>query len=374
MPTTQTPTPHLPLPRDITTDILTRSLSCPPACALALLCPDWSLCRRRNPALEAVLRTTRVDTYTLPLDSTKEKGIISTTFDHAEADHIGLGLPCMRDPREKYGPRSGMPRDLRRELVRRWVGGSVVAVSQREEPMRVGPLWGVDLEGMGEGVALLREERAVGLLPYEDDLVVLGRTGRVAVCGVDWREKEALPPSLEGGEGEYLYERMRHLVVNSVLGLAEVEAEELGLLPGTWCAQTRRNLLYLQDRLEYERVAHLRLRWGALERLETLALDLRGYSLPTHGYFYDADVVELARSLQGKGLKLLVIAGLRSWRFYPGFEPADIAEAEGGKWDPTLAAWVSEKRGRGINWFKMFKGALRPGGRLVFVDKSNGKW
>lgn len=93
--------PH-PLPDDITTKILAQSISAP-VCGLALLCPEWGVCDRPRPDLQHIMRTTRVDTYTLPLDPpthTEPYGTISTTFDHTEWDHILL--PFMRDPREVY--------------------------------------------------------------------------------------------------------------------------------------------------------------------------------------------------------------------------------------------------------------------------------
>ncbi|AEO53932.1 hypothetical protein MYCTH_2106715 [Thermothelomyces thermophilus ATCC 42464] len=425
----------LPLPANIAADILARSLRRAPRCALDLLCPEWSLCRRPNRALEAVLRTTRVDTYTLPCPefgsgpgpapapetgTGPETGQIETAFDHDPAKCEGRGRYCIllevvQDPREVFGGGGGgggsLPRDLQRELVRRWAGGSVVVVSQRREPPVLGPLWARDLRrkgddeeekeeggGGGGGKAeriILREERAVGLVPYEDDFVIevggrggeeeeeeeeeqeKGRAAREMVCGVDWYEKDALPAAsagdAEGGTPTpvYLFGKIRHLVVNCVPALARVEAEDLGMMPATRCAQTRRNLEYLEERLEYERRAHLRVRWDAMERLETLCLDLRGFSMPEHGYLDVEDVLQLARSLRGKRLKLLVIAGLRSFRSYHGFDPEKMADVEEGTWNPRLGAWVSKKKGVGINWWKMFEGAVRPGGRLVFVDKSN---
>ncbi|KAL2183742.1 hypothetical protein L209DRAFT_766436 [Thermothelomyces heterothallicus CBS 203.75] len=408
----------LPLPVNIAADILARSLRRPPRCALDLLCPEWSLCRRRNRALEAVLRTTRVDTHTLPCPefgpgpapgpapapetgtgtgTGPEMGQIETAFDHDPPKCGGRGrgggsgrycipLEVMQDPREVFGGGGGggggsLPRDLQRELGR---GGGG----------RGGRGGGGGGGGGGKAERIiLREERAVGLVPYEDDLVIevggrggeeeeqeeqeqeKGGAAREMVCGVDWYEKDALPAASagdgEGGTPVYLFGKIRHLVVNCVPALAGIEAEDLGMMPATRCAQTRRNLEYLEERLEQERRAHLRVRWDAMERLETLCLDLRGFSMPEHRYLYVEDVLQLARSLHGKRLELLVIAGLRSFRSYHGFDPEKMADVEEGMWNPGLGAWVSKKKGVGINWWKMFEGAVRPGGRLVFVDKSN---
>lgn len=385
------------LPPDIITDILTRNLTQPPACALALLCPEWFLChrRRRHPYLQTVLRTTRIDTYTLAADPDRDPdqpqrgGTVSTSFGHAPGGGACLCLPYMNDPRpmmeEKKdgGGGGGLPGYYRREVVRRWAGKSVVVVSQRDAPALVGPLWAGDWtpEAVGRMV-ILREEGAVRLLPYEDDLRECFDAGggggeeEVAVYSVDGREKDALPKIGSGYGGDdggprYLFQRLRHLVVNSVPALADVEATELGMLPSTWGPGVTRNLACLAERLEYERRAHLLLRWNALERLETLCLDLRGYSLSEDRYLHDEDVVSLARSLSGKSLRLLVIAGLRSWGRYPGPFALGIAEVESAVWDSVRRVWMSEKRGEGISWWHMFREAVRPGGQLVFVDKQN---
>ena len=160
-------------------------------------------------------------------------------------------------------------------------------------------------------------------------------------------------------------------MVNSVPALAGVEADDFGTMPTVWQPPVSRNLLLLGERLEYERRANLLMRWGALERLETLFLDLRGYTMPNNRFLYFEDVLELALALEGQGLQLLVIAGLRSWRAYPGPEPLGIDEVEGGVWSPEDGVWVSERRCRATNWWREFRRAVRPGGRLVFVDRDD---
>ncbi|KAK4152452.1 hypothetical protein C8A00DRAFT_34868 [Chaetomidium leptoderma] len=387
------------LPPDIVTDILTAHITCPPVCALALLCPEWNLCSRRNPALEAILRTTRVDTYTLPplhhpathnYESSQVSGgpgTISTTFDHAAQDH--LCLPLLRDPREtmmmeEEGGRRLLPRYYRRELVRRWAGRSVVMASQRLN-LSLGPLCGSWLSSPEavEGLLVLRERKTVRLLPFGDDFVVSSREEGERVHGVEGWEKDRLPAVFSGedhqgdGDGDgggprYLFQRLRHLVVNCVPAFAGLEAFDLGTVPSTWDLQASRNLVCLAERLEYERLANLLLRWDALERLESLCLDLRGHTLPKNRYLYVEDVVGLAQSLAGKGLGLLVVAGLRSCGWYPGPYALTMDEVEGGVWDASLEAWVSERGQKEVNWWKMFKPAVRPGGRLVFVDRDDG--
>lgn len=238
---------------------------------------------------------------------------------------------------------------------------------------------------------LLRGEGVVRLCPFEDDYLgrvrgggdgegekggklVFGVERGEVVYGVDGGVKDSLPGGerSEGGAPRYLYQRLRHLVVNTVPALAGVQADDLGTVPSVWLPAASRNLVYLAERLDYERRANLLMRWDALESLETLFLDLRGYSMPETRFLYFGDVVRLAQGLAGKRLKLLVIAGLRSWRDYPGTEPLGIDEVEGGVWDPEDRVWVNASGGRAVNWWRAFARAVRPGGRLVFVDREDG--
>jgi hypothetical protein len=268
----------------------------------------------------------------------------------------------------------------RRELTKRWLDSSVVVVSQElcdEDPcMGVGPLWRGRWEvGEVERMVILREKKkgvAMGLLPFEDDDVAEEEGIDEIVFSVDGGEKEVLPGSSDGdgGDREYLFRRVRHLVVNTVPALAEVDASDLAMSPSTWTTEASQNLVALTERLEYERRANLLLRWDALERLESLFLDLRGYSLPRGARFlYEHDVARLAASLAGKRLALLVVAGLQSWYAYRGPDVLGIEEVEAGVWDAQREVFVDPGRGGCVNWWKMFKPAVRPGGRLVFVDK-----
>ena len=98
-------------------------------------------------------------------------------------------------------------------------------------------------------------------------------------------------------------------------------------------------------RLEYERKANLRMRWRAMERLESLCLDLRGYTYPGAQYIRVDEVVDIAHSLSGMNLEVLVIAGLRSWGESPGPGVLSIEEVERGTWEAGSRAWVDEGRG-----------------------------
>ncbi|KAH6650220.1 hypothetical protein F5144DRAFT_555623, partial [Chaetomium tenue] len=122
----------------------------------------------------------------------------------------------------------------------------------------------------------------------------------------------------------------------------------------------------LRQTLHCERTAYLWVRWDKMERLESLFLDLRGYSMHPRTLF-DEDVAYIARRLSENPLELLVIAGLRSWRFYPGPDPATMEEVVMGEMDPDFRVWRTYGYGTDINVFKTFRAAVRPGGRLVLM-------
>lgn len=148
--------------------------------------------------------------------------------------------------------------------------------------MGYGQALGICPVGVMEGLLLLREEGAMGLVPFEDDVEAGGDGDGRRVYAVDRREKERLPRTGlcscddgEGGGSRYLFQRLRHLVANTVPELAELKPD-----PSTRDLATTRHVEYLDARLEYKRKANLRMRWRAMERLESLCLDLRGYIYP----------------------------------------------------------------------------------------------
>jgi hypothetical protein len=158
---TTTNKPLSTLPPDILIDILTASITHPPTtCALSFLCPEWHLCNHPNPPhhrhrhhyLESLLRKTRIDTYTLPLNPS-ESGSVSTSFSHSAQEHESFCLPFLSDPR-RYGQnrkdKNGCAELLdalpaggyyQRELLRQWASKSVVVISQEVNTNSVGPLW-----------------------------------------------------------------------------------------------------------------------------------------------------------------------------------------------------------------------------------------
>ncbi|KAL2123204.1 hypothetical protein VTJ04DRAFT_3659 [Mycothermus thermophilus] len=269
----------------------------------------------------------------------------------------------MEDPRE----RPDIPDCMRAEMMRIWAREGVLAVPRRPQAELLRQML---VKGWER--PLLREE-ALRLLPWEDDeRAVDGR-----VVSVDGSEKERIEGTDDddggggsgsgGREGEegvrYVYQELRHLVVNSVMYDYQVgrgrpgSSRIINLHGNTFAVPTPDSEVsapWGSGELEIERRrCAIGLRWDALEKLETLCLDLRGYSLRRWPSCIKWEEVEqLARALQGKGLGLLVLAGLRSYGLFPGPEPLEFGEGglAGGK------------------WLQMFEGAVRPGGRIVLVD------
>ncbi len=346
--------PHL--PTEVLLDVFTAGLTHPDACALSLLCPDWALCSHNHAnttpptpnqtkllALQALLRTTRVDTYTLPAEG-EAHGKVTTSFDHASNPNTEhLWLPQMDDPRSQ----PDVPTEwIRAELTRRWVSGSGTVV--------------VSLPRLVSHYMLSPQRKEERLLPYEEDTVTVDtQQGKVTrVTGRDGWEKEGPVGEVEeGGELRYWYQRLRGLVVTREWLRGD------GAVPQGWRTVEGRDVL-----------ANLKVRWEEMGRLEVLCLDLRRGGGPEPEYMRNLELARLAQSLKGRGLALLVIAGLRSDASYPGGEASGVAEVEDGRWDARRRVWRkgSDERGDDINWWKTFGEAVRPGGRLVFVDKRDG--
>ncbi|KAL2132301.1 hypothetical protein VTI74DRAFT_3964 [Chaetomium olivicolor] len=225
-----------------------------------------------------------------------------------------------------------MPAYYHRELAKHWAAESVVVLGHRVH--NIGPLWAKIPREIVEETVLLRDFRGVGwwlagwwrlrmIISREKSGGrgwrwggeewwklkrggAMGAPGGVGAAGesrksgvgtagrvysVDGQEKVRLPPLAGGGDDEggrvYLFQRVRHLVVNAVPKLVELEEYELGWLPSRWGVEASRNLVRLEHRLTYERKANFLLRWHAMERLESLFLDLRAYSLPKVKHLYD---------------------------------------------------------------------------------------
>jgi len=363
------------LPAELKSQVLTQRYTEPPVCAFHIFTPGWGICQRQHGDLEKLLRHTRFDTYTSPT-SPGQKGTITTTFDHGKADH--LYLPMMEDPRglEELGP------FFQRELARAWLK-SLIQIEHLQPEL--GPLLDEELEFE----RMLRDYEALTLLPYEDDwafrpLLEVGNP-ILSVSDAESPErnwKDVLPLTVPGEPSNPYYKHIRHLMLNTPMEVWRMTVRDVVTMPisGQLTPTAQSILNKVNYALCLERSQCLRVQWRRLEALDTLFLDLRGYSW---GFTTDddeglapRDVVYLAHSLveSTPNLKMLVIAGLRSYMLYTGINPLNIETAEAGTImvNPfTDQEYFGASTRDGINWIMMFRAALRPGGKLILVDRQS---
>ncbi|KAK0656639.1 hypothetical protein B0T16DRAFT_487931 [Cercophora newfieldiana] len=368
------------LPAELVSQILIqRYTKSSAACALHHFVPGWDICQRKNRGLEAMLRLTRVDTYTVPL--LDEDYTVTTRFDHGDDDHIHF--PAMEDVRDLHelGP------FYHRELAKRWLSECLIPV-EHQKP-QVGPVWGGDLTAPDR---MLRDDKTLSLLPYKDDqfyrfFAEIGNPILKKDPDSPERNGKDLIPLVEPvGPDEAskpYYEMLRHLMINTPMDVWRMSVRDMVMMPDSrgLTPSEERNLNNLDSALSSERSACLELDWRRLKGLETLFLDLRGYSLgfsrgddrPLGLGFLGVSVLAKTLMLYRGGLKMLVIAGLRSYKLYPGAQELDI-ETEidhTRETDPDtgMRYLASSTAKDGCNWFMMFRVAVRPGGKLIFVDK-----
>ncbi|KAK0731477.1 hypothetical protein B0H67DRAFT_74916 [Lasiosphaeris hirsuta] len=354
------------LPPELITKILLARFTQPPVCAFHLLAPGWNICQREYRELQKTIKVARVDTYIVPAKG--HQGEISSTFDHEECDHIFL--PVMEDPR-KFEALSPF---YHRELVREWASNTLIVVAQQAR-------WVESLlANIKDTDCLLRSPETMCLLPYEEERYTRTPTDDTHSHSTNASDdvdagKDRLPvlSTIEQNEtSKFCFQLIRHLMLNTSPRLMGARAEEFGALPSTPATGiTRRNVQMIEELLWSERKTWLELDWGRLERLETLFIDVRNYgSGIVEGVDAD-DLYEMAESLSGKNLKLLVIAGLRSYKLFPGVELLNIEEVE--RWETDSGETQAGRSLDGYNWWLVFRDAVRPGGKLVFVDKRVGE-
>ncbi|KAK3354615.1 hypothetical protein B0H65DRAFT_19135 [Neurospora tetraspora] len=181
--------------------------------------------------------------------------------------------------------------------------------------------------------------------------------------------KKHLSPEPPNQEPWFLYRHIRHLMITSNPCLnftTGIDYERFGTIPPTDppVGTVLANMTAVQGRVFFEHMVPLYVDYQALTNLETLYLDLRNIRKRSSGttLFQMREVLQLARRLEGKNLRLLVIAGLRTHgAAWWGERELDIEEIEGmeeqnpGDWDD-------------VNWLVEFRRALRPGGKLILVD------
>ncbi|KAI1136909.1 hypothetical protein F5Y05DRAFT_419831 [Hypoxylon sp. FL0543] len=319
------------LPPEVLSRILSRAMDSDPICAFDLLVPDWSVCKRENPLIEKYLEMTRVVTYTRGSD--RKASSLTVNFDHNDRDHIFLPMKSLDDRLLR------LSKTCHNDAVRSFFqeGTQVFHFSTDSVPENVGD---ESFLNYTERAFPIRGRRTLDIIPFDDE------TAR--------SPKKVMP------DGEtHLYKILRHVVIHSPLSLMDVDAR---IVVGPESQINDVNLEALDIDIDFDRAAAMWLSWSQMPKLESVLLDLRIYShdLNTNrGIVGKNEIIRQAREMgRWLRLKLLVIAGLQSYTFetsYHSYTAKRIEKDEEIDGEP--------------NWIKIFMAAVRPGGRLILIDR-----
>ncbi|KAK4205265.1 hypothetical protein QBC40DRAFT_271384 [Triangularia verruculosa] len=223
--------------------------------------------------------------------------------------------------------------------------------------------------------------------------------------------------SADPDERQYLFKRIKYLMINTTPTWATMGPSRL--LGQRWNFLARGSTGWpgqeiTADGEEFVRrwedfgnwwVAEIanqfKIDWKEMPRLQEVYLDLRGLNIPVRmegesfiyvrcwsGFLLRSFVAKLAKSMSGLHLRRLTIAGLRSYVGKYGYDASSMRDETLNENDLTRGFWDDERelfvdesfcgevdeagngvKTRFINWWMMFVTAVRPGGKLVFVDR-----
>ncbi|KAF2972962.1 hypothetical protein GQX73_g479 [Xylaria multiplex] len=319
------------LPPEIMTMVIKRLVADKPRCALNFVVPDWDICRRKNLEHDIMPKNTRIVTYTRGMGI--QVGSLSCKFDHGDEDHI-------LTPVAKFNQNvAAVNENFSWEYITR---------SYRSHTHVF--VLGIDNlpgEGVGElpeddwrNLMPLRNKRVRDILPFDDEPSDTVKT-----------RASSIPTPI--------YQDLRHIVVHSPLKLMEENAHKLSM-EGDIDNQDRMEAF--NHALDLDRSAHLWLSWSRMPKLESIFLDLRFYShsLNTERrclskYQIIERAEEMGHYLQ---LKVLVLVGLQSYSFHMEYDSMKVRHVE------ELDTIHNEP-----NWIKIFRPAVREGGKIILVDK-----
>lgn len=303
------------LPVELQHRVLSELLPVSTACALELFVPDWGVCAHATDPVNEIYDLQRVDVYTRGIGG--GRGKLDSRAHHGDDDHAFYPSKKEMDPR------------VLRALLQRFPVAMEWALRDRARNC----------------LRCFRQLWPRG----PDDEIGKCMSGGGLVFGEGGRPAHAL--SVEGpaaGPALGVGQLPRHLMFN---GFAKDPWFQLRL---------RRNALTnfgVEMKIFIEVGASLvEVEWGALAQLETLFLDLRAYGRDQP---QEEAIRKGAAGMKCLRLECLVIAGLRSGNRY--VRPAGWESCE---WERDEREIDGE-----VNWVKVFCGALREGGRLVFVDR-----
>ncbi|KAI1364636.1 hypothetical protein F5Y08DRAFT_353436 [Xylaria arbuscula] len=286
--------------------LISNLLTAKPICILSLIVPDWKICW--GEALDIDSGIMRVLSYT------RQEGIsrlstLSCSFEHQREDHI-LTPMTVFDPNIV-----ALSKEFTLEYMKRFYRTHTHLFT---------------LEINTDSPQPLCSEIMRTILPFDDEPATSIKM-------------TAYPTSAP------IYEYLRHVAVHSPLNLLSLDTsafERAGQM----------------NRLDRDRSAFLRLSWSKMPNLESVALDLRLYSHHTNTRRRCLSKNEIIARANEMGchlkLKTLVLAGLQSYDFFYDYERKSAHEIE------QLEALNGEP-----NWIKIFRPAVREGGRIILVDK-----
>ncbi|KAI1410890.1 hypothetical protein F5Y13DRAFT_191970 [Hypoxylon sp. FL1857] len=311
--------------------VFSSAIDSDPICAFDLLVPDWSVCKREDPLLERYLEITRVVTYTPGNDS--KASSLNVSFDHDDRDHILLPIKSLDDRLLRLNKR------YCNEVVRSFFQEGTQVFRFAADTVPADVLEESFISSV-ESVFPIRGRRALDILPFDDEITN--------------------PPKKKTPNGEtHIFKILRHIVIHSPLSLMDVDARSL---VGQDTIIDEANLEALDVDIDFDRASPMWVSWSQMTRLESVLLDLRIYSHDlntTRGIVGKGEIMRQAREMgRWLRLKLLVIAGLQSYTFetdYNDYTTKRVEEDDGIDGEP--------------NWIKIFMGAVRPGGKLVLVDR-----
>ncbi|KZL63576.1 urea transport protein [Colletotrichum incanum] len=308
------------LPVELQHQVLFEFLTVSSPCALSLFVPDWGVCTHAADPVNAIYDLQRIDVYTR--GASVVRGRFETRVGHDHTSHEFFPMVKQMTPNDSRALMMG-------ELARRFSAA-------RERALR-------DVERHG-----LRCFEQLWPAGPDDEIGKCMAGGALVFREHSETTRGICADGLDTGSTAAKQAKPRHLMFS---GFPRDPWRELRL---------RRNALTrfrLEMKLFIERGTELlAVEWSAMTQLETLYLDLRAYG---RGQANEDSIRLGAAEMACLQLESLVIAGLRSSDRYarpPGWQLCD--------WE------TDEKEVDGfVNWVKVFCGAIREGGRMVFVDR-----
>ncbi|KAI0140016.1 hypothetical protein F4776DRAFT_615056 [Hypoxylon sp. NC0597] len=316
---------------DLVSRVLSYAMDSDPICVFDLLVPEWHVCKRRFPQIEMMMELTRVVTYTR--DSDGKASSLTVNCYHGGRDHVFLP---MKIPDHRI---LTLNRLYHNEAL--WAfcheGTQVFRFAMDALPANIAEESFLELKG---DVFPIRGKRTLDILPFDDEL--------------NPRPKRKIP-----GTETHLFKLFRHIIVHSPLWLMQIDARSIA---GPATPISDENLEALDVDIDFDCASSLWLSWRQMPMLESVLLDLRVYSHDKNtcrGIVGKVEVMQQAQVMSRYlNLNLLVIAGLQSYSFrtsYMHYTAERIEEDDEMDGEP--------------NWIKLFMGAVRPGGKLILVDR-----